>query len=336
MIKKLLLLATITGCLTMISCKKENETTTPNTNTNTTKDSLSNTPQDTTKNNNTSTEIKVDAVVINGEEIKFTSVTYGSGQLRAQAATNNQDLDKLIIFFPNGNTGNGLNIPSKGDYTLIESVTGLVTVNNQACIRFTYKSDVYNFMHSKATSGKLTVGKEGDFHTFKMSNVSLHKYKHTFGNANSGPSGESITLNTQLQIKAETTSGAGGTITENSITYTASSVTKKVSTNGLYTEIEFKVSGTSTITLKLNVGTPTLSNGTYKVISWSGVEPKADEVQLYYSNISFVDGNLKSVLAYSNSDLGGSVTIEGNKVTFTNVKFKFNTEQVSVSGDFSF
>lgn len=113
-------------------------------------------------------------MLVGTDTIKLTNVGFGSGQVRGTVSTNILDLGQIILFFGNADTGNGLNEPPAGTYTLIDSPTGLVSASGEVSMRITLASDVFNFYASGNSSGKVEITVDGDgYVSYAFSNVVL-------------------------------------------------------------------------------------------------------------------------------------------------------------------
>lgn len=164
--KKSIIAAALLGML-MSSCKTDEVTPTEVENT-----------TDSTKNNTDTTsnvEAPAQSIVVNNETIKTTNIGFASGQTRGNIESNTLNLKDIIMFWSNDDTGNSLNAPADGNYTLIEADNGSVTEKGKVGMRITVSNDVFAFYSSKATSGSVEVKKVDGYLTYIFKNVTLNQ-----------------------------------------------------------------------------------------------------------------------------------------------------------------
>jgi hypothetical protein len=207
-------------------------------------------------------------IVIGTEKIALTKVGFGAGQVRGTAATNTLKLGIVFMFFSNEDTGNSLNPPAPGNYSLIESATGLVTEKGKVALRISITDDVFSNYISIA-EGIVKVSKDTDgYFSYELTNVKL-KYSNLLQTAKDG-----ITISANLggnpyaAIK-NTKSAENGTYVLADNIYTLKT-TKPITYNSAgegevnaFT-IESDNRSSMTIFFKSYSGLP---NGTYKISS---------------------------------------------------------------------
>jgi hypothetical protein len=277
-------------------------------------------------------------IVIGTEKIALTKVGFGAGQVRGTAATNTLKLGIVFMFFSNEDTGNSLNPPAPGNYSLIESATGLVTEKGKVALRISITDDVFSNYISIA-EGIVKVSKDTDgYFSYELTNVKL-KYSNLLQTAKDG-----ITISANLggnpyaAIKNTKTAESGTYVFADNV-YTL----KKINYNSFgggerndYT-IESDRSAMR-IYFKPFSGIP---NGTYKIAPGLVIGSLKDNTCQITMSETYIDGGNAFGSYYSVPELGSVKVTTVGAVTsfeFTDVIMAFSTSNklyFPLSGNFS-